>query len=124
MAVTKSKNENREGEQPPTMVEVAKLAGDSQVTVSMVLNDRWHAECDLAVSAKADEVGDFLANIEPYRGEGCNGGIYEPLLPLMGAVWDRAAGEAAGPLHLPTFSDTRRDQARPSIPVPVTEAGS
>ena len=41
------------------------------------------AERDLAVSAEADEVEDFLADIDADRGKGCNGGIHGLLLRLM-----------------------------------------
>ncbi len=41
------------------------------------------AERDLAVSAEADEVEDFLADIDADRGKWCNGGIHGLLLRLM-----------------------------------------
>lgn len=41
------------------------------------------AECDLAVSAEANEVEDFLADIDADRGKWCNGGIHGLLLRLM-----------------------------------------
>jgi len=41
------------------------------------------AERDLAVSAEANEVEDFLADIDADRGKRCNGGIHGLLLRLM-----------------------------------------
>jgi hypothetical protein len=62
--------------------------------------DNLTTKSNLAVRAKANDVEDFLADIDADRGQGLYSGVHELLLRVLRAsLSDYPCGDAAGPSH-------------------------